>query len=68
MMEALSFPLCFLGFFGHMACRILFSRPGMEPGAPAVEAQRVLTTGPPGKSRIPSVFTDRKIYPLSIGK
>ena len=34
-----------------MACEILGPWPGMEPHAPAVEAQ-VLTTGPPGHAKL----------------
>ena len=37
-------------FFGHEACGILAPRPGIEPASPALEG-RLLTTGPPGKSR-----------------
>ena len=36
-------------FYGHVACGILVSQPGVEPGSPAVGAQS-LTTGSPGKS------------------
>ena len=38
-------------FIGWMACEILGPWPGMEPHAPAVEAQ-VLTTGPPGHAKL----------------
>ena len=40
--------LCFW-IFGHEACGILVSWPGIEPTPPASEGE-VLTTGPPGKS------------------
>ena len=36
-------------FFGCEACGILASRPGISPAPPALE-DKVLTTGPPGKS------------------
>ena len=36
-------------FFGHRACGILASLPGMEPETPALEGE-VLTTEPPRKS------------------
>ena len=35
-------------FFGHEACGILVPRPGIEPGAPALEGD-VLTSGPAGQ-------------------
>ena len=38
-------------FLGREACGILAPRPGIEPAPPALEGQ-VLTTGPPGKSRL----------------
>ena len=37
-------------FFGHEACGILASKPGMEPALRAMEG-KVLTTGPPKKCR-----------------
>ena len=36
-------------FFGHEACGILATQPGIEPTPPALEGE-VLTTGLPGKS------------------
>ena len=40
---------CFMfWFFGHEACGILVPRPGIEPGAPALEGD-VLTSGPAGQ-------------------
>ena len=36
-------------FSHHMACGILFPRPGIEPASPALQ-DGFLTTGPPGKS------------------
>ena len=36
--------------FGHEACGILPSQPGLEPAPPALEDE-ALTIGPPGKSR-----------------
>ena len=41
---------CFVLLFGHEACGILASQPGMEPTLPAMEG-KVLTTGPPRNSR-----------------
>ena len=41
-------PLLMFWFFGHTACGILASQPGMEP---AHSAMKGLTTGPPGKSQ-----------------
>ena len=41
----------FFWFFGHEACGILATRPGIEPTPPALEG-KVLTTGLPGKSWI----------------
>ena len=38
-------------FFGHEACGTLASQSGIEPEPPALEDE-VLTTGPPGKSRV----------------
>ena len=35
--------------FGHEACGVLASWPGIEPSPSALEGE-VLTTGPPGKS------------------
>ena len=35
-------------FFGHEACGVLASQPGIKPAPPALEG-KVLTTGPPGK-------------------
>ena len=46
----LEYCFCFLfWFFGHEACGILAPQPGMGPVPPASE-DKVLTTGPPGKS------------------
>ena len=44
--------LLFLCFwcFGHEACGILASQPGIEPAPPTLEGE-VLTTGEPGKSQ-----------------
>ena len=39
----------YFGFFGHEACGILASQPGIKPAPPALEGE-VLTTGLPGKS------------------
>ena len=39
-----------LVFFGHDACGILAPWPGIKPTTPVLEG-KVLTTGPPGKSR-----------------
>ena len=42
---------CFMPWFsGHKAYGILASRPGVKPPSPALE-DKVLTTGPPGKSQ-----------------
>ena len=38
-------------FFGPEACGILAPQPRIEPAPPALEGE-VLTTGPPGKSRV----------------
>ena len=43
------FPFMFC-FFGPEAYRILASRPGIEPAAPALEG-KILTSGPLGKSQ-----------------
>ena len=42
-------------FFGYKACGILAPQPGTEHAPPALEGE-VLTTGPPGKSLILSLF------------
>ena len=39
-----------LWFLSHKACESLAPGPGIEPATPALEG-KVLTTGPPGKSR-----------------
>ena len=42
--------VCFMfWFFGHKACRVLGSWPGMDHIPPVLEG-KILTTGPPGKS------------------
>ena len=41
--------LLLLWFFGHKACGILASQPGMDPTPPALKGE-VLTIGSPGKS------------------
>ena len=46
----LQYCFCFMfWFFGHEACGILSSRPGIKPATPALES-KISTTGPPGKS------------------
>ena len=50
------------GLCGPVACRILVSRPGIEPAPPAL-AGRFLTTGLPGKS--PSHIIFKALWPNS---
>ena len=52
LMNLLQYCFCFMfWFFGHEACGILAPLPGIEPTPHALEGE-VLTTGPPGKSRV----------------
>ena len=43
-------------FFGHKACGILVSQPGIEPTAPTMQGE-VLTTGLPRKFPFVSYFS-----------
>ena len=43
--------------FGHEACGILVTQPGMEPVLPVLEGE-VLTTGLPGKSSFRFAFSE----------
>ena len=55
-MNLLQCCFCFMFcFFGSGACGILASQPGIEPASLTLEGE-VLTTGPPGKFRLPHVF------------
>ena len=48
----------FFFFFGHEAHEILAPRPGTEPASPVLEGE-VVTTGPPGKVPVVSLFDGR---------
>ena len=49
LLNLLQYYVCFmLWFFGHKACEILATWPGIKPTSPALN----LTTGPPGISQI----------------
>ena len=50
-------------FFGHQACVILPPRLRVEPTSPALE-DKVLTTGPPGKSLFGTVFNSEFQNPV----
>ena len=53
LLNLLQYCFCFMfWFFGREACEILAPRPGIEP-APSTLEGKVLTTGPPWKSRGP---------------
>ena len=47
--------LLFFISFGHVACGILVSSPGIEPAPPALEG-KVSTAGPPGKSQTKNTY------------
>ena len=50
LLNLLQYCFCFMfWFFGRQACNILTPWPGIKPTPPALE-DKVLTTGPPGKS------------------
>ena len=50
-------------FFGPEACGILSTPPGTEPAPHALE-DKVLTTGPPGKSLFGTVFNSEFQNPV----
>ena len=62
LLNLLQYCFCFMfWFFGCEACGILAPRPGIEPAPPALEGE-VLTTGPPGKSRLLSILNRKNTW------
>jgi len=56
LLNLLQYCFCFMFWcFGHETCEILAPLPGIEPIPPALE-DKVLITGPPGKSPSPTLY------------